>query len=93
MNRSIAASLVKKAILDLESYLKENKVLPEGMNQAQMEECRRHLDIMLQQIESGNLPPQEDRESGMGHMIADSWPASRLGEALSQAEQAYRRLP
>jgi hypothetical protein len=58
---------------------------------AQLDACKEELCEMLAQLESGCLPPPNQRLRGMGHMIADSWPInSTLGDALLLAEQAYR---
>lgn len=58
---------------------------------AQLDACKEQLGEMLDQLESGHLPPPNQRLRGMGHMIADSWPTnSTLGDALLLAEQAYR---
>jgi hypothetical protein len=90
---SIVEELIRKALLDLESYLNKDQVLLEGMNHTQLISCKRQLTAMLNQIKSGNLPALEKREAGMGRMIADEWPPTQLGEALSKAEQAYKKLP
>lgn len=57
----------------------------------QLQSSRGQLEQMLEQLESGALPPPGERLGGMGHMIGDSWPLNDpLGIALSEAEQAYR---
>jgi hypothetical protein len=56
----------------------------------QLVECQNQIEEMIVQLESGHLPPKNQRLRGMGHMIADSWPInSQLGDALLLAEQAY----
>jgi hypothetical protein len=53
---------------------------------------REHLSRMLAELESGQLPPRENREDIMGFPIADSWPVDpELGTAIIEAEQLYRK--
>ncbi|HEV2331414.1 MAG TPA: hypothetical protein VGY56_21740 [Verrucomicrobiae bacterium] len=60
----------------------------------QLENSKQQLTRMITQLESGSLPPKDQRLVGMGHMVADSWPVdAKLGEALLLAEQAYRSAP
>ncbi|MBI4661065.1 MAG: hypothetical protein HY735_19715 [Verrucomicrobia bacterium] len=58
---------------------------------SQLLTCKQQLQAMIAELESGSLPPKDERLRGMGHMIADSWPTdSTLADALLLAEQAYR---
>lgn len=89
-----AIALANKAISELEPYLNSAKPLREGMTRGQLATCRAHLGTMLEQLQSGKLPPKASRVGGMGRMIADSWPFNeRLGDFLSEAELAYSKLP
>jgi len=59
---------------------------------SQLQKSRIQLEQMLRQLETGQLPPINRRLSGMGHMVGDSWPIDNpLGNALLDAEQAYKR--
>lgn len=58
------------------------------------------LDVVLERlVEIGRelalpeLPPQSQREKGIGRIVTDSWPlSSDAGVAAIEAEQAYVRL-
>ncbi len=59
---------------------------------AQLEGCRRALELMKRQLTTGMLPPRSERYTGMGRMIVDSWPwGTELGDVISRAEHAYQR--
>lgn len=61
-----------------------------GVPLAQLLLCRKQLDAMILELESGLLKPSSLRLRGMGAMISDSWPLDyALGDALLLAEQAY----
>jgi hypothetical protein len=60
--------------------------------EAQLKSSRNQLEQMLNQLKSGDLPFPDRRLSGMAHMVGDSWPLNNpLGNALMDAEQAYRK--
>ncbi len=64
-----------------------------GIEHRQLLYCKVALQRMMDQLESGQLPPEEERENGIGRMISDSWPFnSALGKLLLEAEQRYRGL-
>jgi hypothetical protein len=91
-NQTKALELTKKA-LDL--LLAERQRHLEGNPTVgvltQLESCRNQLEKMLIQL-SNKLPPPNERLSGMGHMVGDSWPINNpLGIAFLEAEQAYKK--
>lgn len=60
---------------------------------SQLTTIRKKLEAMEVTILSDAMPPQSNRDRGMGHMISDSWPlGSTLGEIVLSAEEAYVRL-
>ena len=61
---------------------------------AQLKKMYKFFDEILTELESGEIPPKEMRNRGVGKVIIDSWPFdSLLGEILLNAEQAYLKLP
>lgn len=59
----------------------------------QLRDFEVHLQSILRELQSGKLPPRNERRFGMGQVIIDQWPIdAELGDALLRAEQAYRQL-
>lgn len=57
-----------------------------------LEAFRLQLQKMIADVESDDLRVSINRRSGMGRVIADSWPlAHPLGERILAAEMAYLR--
>ena len=62
-------------------------------NLRQLAAFRDNLKTMKHQIESGNVPPRDERLMGMGRIIADSWPYdNELGKLILEAEQQYLKM-
>ena len=62
-------------------------------NTRQLEKFRVTLESIKRQIESEAVPPRAERLTGIGHVIADSWPFdSELGALILEAEQRYLRM-
>jgi hypothetical protein len=62
-------------------------------NARQLAAFRSSLESMKHQIDSGAMPPRAERLTGMGRVIADSWPFnSELGALILEAEQRYLRM-
>ncbi|MDY0019333.1 MAG: hypothetical protein RBT47_04950 [Anaerolineae bacterium] len=88
MKRSRAHAYIKKAIETLDETLESEALTPIGpMSRDQLQWFRNLLLQMLDDVENNRAP---DGKSGMGHIIADSWPLDApLSEPLLAAEQAY----
>jgi uncharacterized protein (DUF305 family) len=90
-----ALALTQQAMKMVEEELdRQNRDETTVGTKTQLEACKQQLCEMITQMEKAQLPPKHQRLFGMGHMIADSWPInSKLGEALLNAEHAYRNAP
>jgi hypothetical protein len=91
--RQTAIELTRKALdmLSLEESRHRQGHATVG-TATQLESSRNQLEQMLAQLNSDELPPLDSRLRGMGHMVGDSWPLNEpLGNALLEAEQAYRK--
>lgn len=56
----------------------------------QLDAFHADLEAMKRQLLSDTVPPRDHRLTGMGRVIADSWPFdSPLGASLLRAEQQY----
>jgi hypothetical protein len=64
--------------------------VPQYTTEAQLLRFKQVLELMLHEVETGNLRPQGQRSSGMGRVIVDAWPYhSPLALLTLEAEQAY----
>ena len=64
-----------------------------GPSVPQLLHCKSHLQMVLHELETNQMPPKEKRNRGMGRMITDSWPLkNELSEAVLKAEHAYLKL-
>ncbi|WP_269859640.1 hypothetical protein [Streptomyces sp. RPT161] len=62
-------------------------------NPPQLTKFRQTLESMKHQIESNAVPPRAQRLTGMGRVIADSWPFdSELAALILEAERRYLRM-
>lgn len=62
-------------------------------NKETLESFRNELEKIFAEIQSGILPPRNQRKRGMGRVIVDSWPInSPLGCKIISAEHSYLAL-
>jgi hypothetical protein len=87
-------SLIDSTLLEIEAEIRRHKTGNGTIgNVSQLDTCKQRLETILQELKKYPLPPKDKRKSGMGHMIADSWPiGSLLGQNLLKIEQAYSKL-
>jgi len=66
---------------------------PQYTTKAQLLSFKQELELMLHEVESGNITPRGQRGRGMGQAIVGSWPYnSPLTLLIVEAEQAYLNL-
>lgn len=94
MNPEKMLNLVQTALLQIDEEVARHMRGDETIaTLEQLRRCRETLHSMEKSLHSGKLPPRNERPSGMGRMIVDSWPiGAELGTLLLQIEQAYMRL-
>ena len=92
--RQRAIGLARRALVELEQEIAKHECSAGTVSTpAELATFRKHLGKILEQLKRDQIPPPTQREFGMGHAIADSWPLnSSLGDLLISAEQAYREL-
>jgi hypothetical protein len=92
--RDRAIAIAKKALDELKLEIDRHaKGAGTVGDTGQLLHCQRFIEEILHQMESNQVPTKGMRDSGMGHMIVDSWPLStQLGSLLCAAEQAYLEI-
>ncbi len=74
-NREKAISLATTGLKELELEIdRHEKGVGTVGETAQLLGCKRFLTAILLQMQSDQIPEKSVRESGMSHMIVDSWP-------------------
>jgi len=62
----------------------------ESVPKVQKEVFKKKLQRIYEILNSGLLPEKSQRNLGISHAIADSWPLeSKLGEEIAKAERAF----
>jgi len=68
-------------------------IVSDSYNSENLKEYRSYLQLLLKNIESGEINQKKLGVGGLGRMIVDSWPFNdELGESLINAEQSYKEL-
>ena len=90
-----ALELIKTAVIEIDQELARCRSGSGAMAtlEDQLALAREELLKMETAISNGSLPPREERDRFLGHMIVDSWPinSSPRGVVLS-ALGAFERL-
>lgn len=87
--RDKAIAICNQALYELTAELAKGQEMI--ANQNQLLQFGLHLEKIILQLKSDQLPAKDNREFGMGRAIVDSWLLdSKLGNLLCSAEQAYR---
>lgn len=88
--RDKAIAICNQALHELTSELAKEKCTI--ADRSQLLHFKGFLEKIIWQLENNHLPPKNERGSGMGRVIVDSWPLdSKLGNLLCSAEQTYRK--
>jgi hypothetical protein len=65
----------------------------DGIPQDQLDSMLLELNHMRATVESGVLPPRENRFANLTRLIVDCWPLGHpVGAAISDLEVEYRQL-
>jgi len=88
-----ALEKVHKALEALEQEELKGETSWVFASRQQIEMFRSELKKMASELAANNMPPTRERSSGMGRVIADSWPlTSSIAEAILVAESAYKSV-
>lgn len=92
LNKAVAK--IQKAIDELEKAIltKDKKVLSvSSINQ--LSKFKESFITVLRLIQSGNIPPKNERVLGIARVIADQWAFNlELGSIIIDAEQSYKEI-
>ena len=95
MNKSdIALDLANKALTAIQEEINLQNTGRESVsNLRQLSAFQQELKQMVNELETGELSPPNQRSRGIGRVITDSWPFGNvLGDLIIRAETAYRNV-